>query len=502
MTADASDVLVVDRVESAAETVSGLQDRLESLSFALATDVPEAARVVADGRVDCVVSNFEIPRADGVEFVGAFALLDAVRDVDADVPFVLYTDVGNEAIAETAFERGVTEYVPKTVGDGSVRRLADRVERVVEHRRDQRRFERQARIDELLRDVNQSLVRADDRDTIESTVVDRLAADGGYAFATWVRSDDPDAATAPVADALETGDLETGDCTIDDFASATNADGAWADDVDDLPGPVAAVPVAYDDETYGTIVVGTHEAAFDDTERAVLAELGDTVGDAIDAADTRQALRDQNERLEAFASVVSHDLRNPLAVARAYASELDDSDAITESDADAVDAIEESLERMDVLVDDMLELARNGADDRDRRYSDLADLAHQAWSTVDTGDATLGVDSDVGHATVDRSRVAQLFENAYRNSVEHSDDAVAVTVVGVDDGFAIADDGPGIPPGERERVRDLGYSGDDGTGLGLAIVQDVVDAHDWTLELTASDSGGARLEIRDVDVER
>lgn len=515
MTADASDVLVVDRVESAAETVSGLQDRLESLSFALATDVPEAARVVADGRVDCVVSNFEIPRADGVEFVGAFALLDAVRDVDADVPFVLYTDVGNEAIAETAFERGVTEYVPKTVGDGSVRRLADRVERVVEHRRDQRRFERQARIDELLRDVNQSLVRADDRDTIESTVVDRLAADGGYAFATWVRSDDPDAATAPVADALETGDLETGDCTIDDFASATNADGAWADDVDDLPGPVAAVPVAYDDETYGTIVVGTHEAAFDDTERAVLAELGDTVGDAIDAADTRQALRDQNERLEAFASIVSHDLRNPLGVSQGYLDlAMEESD---EAVAGYLEHVADGLGRMEEIIEDVLAIARQGQTVTDTESVDLRSVTQEAWSNVDTKDASLVVEADVRFGA-DRSRLLRSFENLFRNAVEHGGRDVTVSVGTLDDahtggfefttddagtphGFYVEDDGHGMPDEVRENAFDTEFTtAEDGLGIGLWVVREVASAHGWRTDVVEGEGGGARFEFRDVDV--
>ncbi len=61
----------------------------------------------------------------------------------------------------------------------------------------------------------------------------------------------------------------------------------------------------------------------------------------------------------------------------------------------------------------------------------------------------------------------------------------------------MADDGPGIPPGERDAVFDPGYTVEGGgTGLGLPIVQRVASAHDWSLTLADSATGGARFEIR------
>ena len=75
-----------------------------------------------------------------------------------------------------------------------------------------------------------------------------------------------------------------------------------------------------------------------------------------------------------------------------------------------------------------------------------------------------------------------------------------VTVGDLEDGFYVADNGPGIPAEHRETVFEPGYSTrDDGTGFGLAIVQDVADAHDWTVRVTESEMGGTRFEIRDVD---
>jgi signal transduction histidine kinase len=101
---------------------------------------------------------------------------------------------------------------------------------------------------------------------------------------------------------------------------------------------------------------------------------------------------------------------------------------------------------------------------------------------------------------------------ARRDAVEHgstgpdSDEStdcgpsVTVTVGGTDEGFYVADDGPGIPPEEREDVFDTGYTTENGgTGLGLAIVSQIVAAHGWEITITDSDSGGARFEITGVD---
>ena len=101
----------------------------------------------------------------------------------------------------------------------------------------------------------------------------------------------------------------------------------------------------------------------------------------------------------------------------------------------------------------------------------------------------------------DRSQLARAFENLFRNAVEHGGETVTVTVERLDDGFTVEDDGPGIPPEERERVFDQQYTtAETGTGFGLSIVTQVVDAHDWAVELCESDSGGARFEITGVDV--
>jgi signal transduction histidine kinase len=93
-----------------------------------------------------------------------------------------------------------------------------------------------------------------------------------------------------------------------------------------------------------------------------------------------------------------------------------------------------------------------------------------------------------------------LFENLFRNAVEHGGDVIVADLTA--DGFAVADDGPGLDESERERAFEPGYSTDDGgTGLGLAIVERTAAAHGWRVEVSddGEPDGGARFEFHGVD---
>ena len=204
-------------------------------------------------------------------------------------------------------------------------------------------------------------------------------------------------------------------------------------------------------------------------------------------------LKRQNERLDAFASVVSHDLRSPLGVATGRL-EL----AREECDSQHLDAVADAHDRMAALVDDLLELARQGNPVGETEPVDLGSMLERCWETVATADATLRVETDRSiHA--DPSRLRQLFENLYRNAVEHTGPDVTVTVGEVDGGLSLEDDGPGIPEDKRDEVFEAGYStADEGTGFGLSIVGEIVEAHGWEVTVTEGADGGARFEITGV----
>ncbi|PSQ41992.1 histidine kinase [Halobacteriales archaeon SW_7_68_16] len=215
----------------------------------------------------------------------------------------------------------------------------------------------------------------------------------------------------------------------------------------------------------------------------------------IEAVKQRQKqLERQNERLERFTSIVSHDLRSPLTVAYGHLQLALDTDDV-EPVEDAVD----SLDRMDTLVDDLLTLARQGQSVGDPEQVGLDNVVVEAWSGIESDGSELRRE-DLRTIVADRSRLKQLFENLFRNAVEHNDDPVTTTVRGGDDVLIVEDDGVGIPPEERDDALDSGYTtADRGTGFGLAIVDEIADAHGWKTAIEDGPDGGARFRFTGVE---
>lgn len=223
--------------------------------------------------------------------------------------------------------------------------------------------------------------------------------------------------------------------------------------------------------------------------------------DVTDRAAEIADLERENERLEQFASFISHDLRNPLDVA------IGRTNALMEmvDEPSAIEQLEETQDahrRMRRLITDVLALAREGNPTVQRESVDLEAIARRSWSQVETNGAAITV---TGSATLraDPYRIQGIFENLFRNAIEHGDPEVSIRIGTLDDGegFFVADDGVGIPEEERETVTEAGYSTrKDGTGLGLSIVRRIADAHGWGVTITESSDGGARFEFRGVEV--
>jgi PAS domain S-box-containing protein len=240
------------------------------------------------------------------------------------------------------------------------------------------------------------------------------------------------------------------------------------------------------------------EMRFGPTDIVDGSELG-RVGVIRDVSERKRRERElerRNERLDEFASIVSHDLRNPLDVARGHLDLAREGD-----DSPHLEAVSRAHDRMATLVDDLLTLAREGLDVESPEPVDLGAVTRECWRGVATADAALNVETS-RTVRADRSRLKQLLENLLRNAVTHGGEAVTITVGDLDDGFYVADDGPGIPEGERDEVFEAGRTTTpEGTGFGLAIVERVAEAHGWAVAVVESAEGGARFEFTGVDVE-
>ncbi|MFB6164102.1 MAG: sensor histidine kinase [Haloarculaceae archaeon] len=204
------------------------------------------------------------------------------------------------------------------------------------------------------------------------------------------------------------------------------------------------------------------------------------------------AVRDRNDELQTLASVLSHDVRNPLAAALSRTELLETE--VDDGGAEHLDAIVSSLERIDTIIDDALVLARGGDPD-DVATLELGAVAETAWRHVDTADATLEL-ANPPTIDADEQLLMQLLENLFVNSVTHAGDDVTVTISATPAGFAVSDDGPGIDADAAEEIFDAGYTSnpEEGTGFGLAIVEKVADAHGWTVTVDP-EADGAQFVI-------
>ncbi|RLM96285.1 response regulator [Haloarcula sp. Atlit-7R] len=632
-------VLCVDDEPSYADLIATHLERKDTAIDATGvTSATDGLSYLDEHDVDCIVSDYDMPGIDGLEF------LETVRARDPDMPFLLFTSQGSESLASEAVTAGVTDYIQKTHGSQQYAVLAHRIRNAVERVRAkatadaaQERTKRilDATSDSVLISVADTVVYAnpaavdlfgaansDDlcgrpltglvepttdggTDTVEHVVRDDQTA--GYVEQTIrtlagntirasvtacdVTWDSEDGTVSVISDR---SDIDEREHRLEALHEATrqlmaaevrnevagigvnaaadiigldanavhliNDDGelepvaataAARELVGDIPtlrpsdsiawrvyesGEATAVPdVRLDSDVqnpetpirselylplgkHGILIAASATVdAFNEADIVAGRILAANMEVALAAVERDRQLRNreqelstQNDRLEQFATVVSHDLRNPLNVAIGRLEAVKE-----EHDDENIAAIEQALDRMQTLIDDLLLLARTGDSVAEMETVALATAVTDCWEVVDTGDAALVVDTD-RKIQADMTRLKQLLENLIRNAVEHSatdsqlqsegadrhgSPAVTITVTEIPDGFAVSDDGPGVPESDRETVFESGYSTTtDGTGFGLSIVSQIAAAHDWTVTLTESDTGGARFEFTGVDV--
>jgi len=226
-----------------------------------------------------------------------------------------------------------------------------------------------------------------------------------------------------------------------------------------------------------------------------------TLQDITDLKKRQADLQRERDRLDEFAGIVTHDLRNPLNVVEGRL-EL----AREECDSEHLNQVDTAIGRMNRIIDDMLWLAREGRDIGSTEPVEIENAVESAWCLVadNTDEAELRYAGDTNKLPAiraDRDRVCQLFENLLQNAVEHGGEDVTITVGALDSGFYLEDDGPGISKSGDASLFDAGYStSEHGTGLGLSIVRRVAQAHGWDVRVTDSSEDGVRLEITGVEV--
>ncbi|WP_432508341.1 histidine kinase N-terminal 7TM domain-containing protein [Halorubrum ezzemoulense] len=201
--------------------------------------------------------------------------------------------------------------------------------------------------------------------------------------------------------------------------------------------------------------------------------------DVTDSERNRRDLEVANDRLQTLTHALAHDIKNPLTVADGF------TDLATAGDEAAAERVESAHDRIFEIVDETPAAVDHPDPDAGAESFSFAAAAEAAWRTAETAGATLTVAGDESYAA-DRTAVRSVLENLFRNAAVHAGSDATVAAVALDGGFAVIDDGPGVPPAERDRVFDRGYTtADEGTGIGLASVAALAESHGWTVGVGA-----------------
>ncbi|WP_266078846.1 GAF domain-containing sensor histidine kinase [Haladaptatus caseinilyticus] len=260
-------------------------------------------------------------------------------------------------------------------------------------------------------------------------------------------------------------------------------------------------PVVVNEAVYGTFCFydrTVRAEQFTDWDITLVDLMGKWISYELERERREAKLTRQRNRLDDFANVVAHDLRNPINVAQAYVEFARDE---PENRHEHLDGVETALNRMEVLIDDVLSLAHIEQQNLDAETVHLRSVVDDAWETAATEGLSLSIGDVLPTIVGSHSLLQQAFENLIRNTVEHTDSEGTIHIGLLEDrsGFYFEDDGPGIPKEKFKRAFQAGYSTtSDGTGLGLSIVKEIADAHDWSISVTDGTMGGARFEVENV----
>lgn len=220
-------------------------------------------------------------------------------------------------------------------------------------------------------------------------------------------------------------------------------------------------------------------------------------------------LEEKNQQLDEFASILTHDLRNPINIAEGYLNQVKEPE-----NQQCVELIERAHDRMKAIIEDTLTLTKESQPIEEGERIAIRSLADSAWELVDTKQSELHV-IDEFDLVCDSDRLTRLVENLFRNAIDHNDESMTVRIGIHDTGraetssgddkrgaFYIADDGCGIPAAQRDRVFELGETTSrHGTGLGLPIVQRIAHAHGWEVQVADSTEGGAKFIFSNVNIQ-
>lgn len=297
--------LVVDNEPGFAELAATMLEReQEHLTVKTAQSAPKALEIIDEAEIDCIVSDYEMPEMTGLK------LLEAVREQEPELPFILFTGKGSEEIASEAIAAGVTQYLQKKPGQGRYTLLANQITNAVsqyraetELRESERRYERTLT---ALHETTRDLMRAGTKEEIYRAAVDAAGDILDIPIVAVYAFEPEEGALVHAASTVESRELldtektfERGEGLV--WKVFSEGEGTYYEDVrseQDVSETLSRSELIVPLGTHGTLVAGAEEVdGFDESMSELVYILAANTEAALDRAEREQLLRERDRTL-------------------------------------------------------------------------------------------------------------------------------------------------------------------------------------------------------------
>jgi len=493
-------VLVIDDSRHIREFIAeALADRRGFVMLEAADGAEGLEKILAD-KPDVVLCDLEMPHLNG------FQVVDAVRAQQLDIPIILITSHGSEAIAVEFFRRGVKDYLSKPFTAEEMYGAIDRALTEVRLRREKEALTQhlatvnqqlRRRVQELdaLYKVGKSVTALLSLDQLLERIIDAVFYLIGAEEATLVLLDEESGQLRPVIRRQRVpGEIRsTGHRSAEELAASAASAGSIT-----TTGAMLSAPLKIGDRIIGALGAGNRVSTrpFSSHEQQLLMALADYAAIAIENAHLYEAVRQADQAKSEFVSIVAHELRTPMTSIRGYADMLLQGmcGPLTPQQEQFITTMRSNVVRMQILVSDLQDISRieTGHMRLELRTVHLSEAlrdalqATQAQIEARSQQLTVKIPEDLPKVRADPARLGQILINLLSNAYKYTPEGGHIQVrAWQQDSFvhcAVSDTGIGISPDEQARLFTKFFRSENpvvrempGTGLGLCIVKSLVE---------------------------
>jgi signal transduction histidine kinase len=494
-------ILIVDDSQAIREfVVQALADR-GGYTVTEATDGAKGLQMAMDDPPDLVLLDLEMPQMDGSQVV------DALNERQVDIPVILITSHGSEAIAVEFFRKGVKDYLSKPFTSEELFAAMDRALADVRLRREKellteslaaanQELRRMVRELDTLYGIGKSVTSLLERDQLLERILDAVFYVIGAEEASLMLVDEETNKLRPAIqrqrvdgehhhiarrgpEELATDAIRSGDATAS--------------------GEMLSAPLTVGDKVVGAIGLGNPVTtrSFGSHAKQLLMALADYAAIAIENARLYEEVRQADQAKSEFVSLVAHEMGTPLTSIGCYTDLLlrgHSKQPLTEEQKQYLRVVRSNADRMQILLSDLQDISRieTGQFSLDLQPTDLTEVLKNALEVtrgqIEARSQKLSVKipQDLPPVQADPARLTQILINLISNAYKYTPEGGHIRVqANRKDGYVhcvVADTGIGISAEDQERLFTKFFRSENpdvrerqGTGLGLCIVKNLIE---------------------------